>query len=1045
MSGPIGKLDPETHRRVFTDTVVPNSALPHTSPQAEPHAVMLAGQPGAGKGNLVLAARLEYSRNIVTIDPDAQRRHYPGVEKLRESHPYTWSAHTHYDASRWAGELRDAAVAGRRNLIIDTTLGHADGALQTVRGLQDKGYSVEIRAIATHRLESEISIDQRFTGQLDKEGFGRHVPGTFHDAAYKALPANLDKVQAETGARIRIYNREGAELYDSRATPGLKPSVALEQAREARMADPRITRGTAERAREQQDFHRRLPDILERNPRISAATEKNLPPERQAQEVVPRIERAAVETATLDRTVRVEPALARGTLAIKAAGTAAVAYDAHGTARTTSRLLEQDNLTGARSEILHFGTRNLGMAAGAALGASVGAMAGVETGPGLFVTGGIGGIVGALGGEQLANAADRARIYHQQGSDGNHWQFDPDHPRQGWTRLPRPGESGPAGPSPATGEETTASGRHVLQASARLGDELNYKASSVAVELALARAPTLKDPFRQAPERIGEAMRPGMAGAGQPWTRDPQSHAWTRETTGPATPMTHGMPVRRTVTASPEQARQLDKAAEATIADNIAHGPQAIAQRYLSAYDQNGWNQHGPVPAAVTTAARIPPTQLSASDGHAYTRGQDGQWTTPGTLYGTNTAQGQVREELDATRRQMQPPMAPHVPAPRVPPALTPQQIEAAVTPRIAPPPSRASATPSAVLPAGRMSFAEAHQRRDEPEQISAGSLRPVGKLPKVDRMQELTLARDLALVVAQDKKEFGDAPSPHETRRPSMERTQERTPLRALEPAPVQTPSEQPAVPLPPTPTRASVPVELAPQSFGAPPRADVAMPLQPVAAAEAPAHTRRAEVRMPAPQPATRSMAADESAGLHAQLAALQEQVARLTGLRSQDGPQAQRDDNRDRGTAQAASAPRTEPAAPAARAVDPRDPTHPAHQDFQKIYGVVAQSGRWDAQQSINIAAQALADFRADPMRKRLDVVSLEADNSGQLKVFAGYAPWGVQKGCPSLAVVDPVQVARVPAEQGFERLDQIGQQRAMEEAQRQHGQGWSMQGR
>ena len=58
MSDPIGKLDPETHRRVFTDTVVPNSALPHTTPQAQPHAVMLAGQPGAGKGNLVLAARL---------------------------------------------------------------------------------------------------------------------------------------------------------------------------------------------------------------------------------------------------------------------------------------------------------------------------------------------------------------------------------------------------------------------------------------------------------------------------------------------------------------------------------------------------------------------------------------------------------------------------------------------------------------------------------------------------------------------------------------------------------------------------------------------------------------------------------------------------------------------------------------------------------------------------------------------------------------------------------------------------------------------------
>jgi hypothetical protein len=153
MSDPTGKLNPETHLRVFTDTAVPNSALPHTTPQAQPHAVVLAGQPGAGKGNLVLAARLEFSRNVVTIDPDAQREFHPDIKKLRESHPYTWSGHTHYDASRWAGELRDAAVAGRRNLIVDTTLGNADSAIQTIKGLQAKAYSVEARDISTRQVE----------------------------------------------------------------------------------------------------------------------------------------------------------------------------------------------------------------------------------------------------------------------------------------------------------------------------------------------------------------------------------------------------------------------------------------------------------------------------------------------------------------------------------------------------------------------------------------------------------------------------------------------------------------------------------------------------------------------------------------------------------------------------------------------------------------------------------------------------------------------------------------------------------------------------
>ena len=109
--------------------------------------------PGAGKGNLVKAAQFEFSDNIVPIDPDAQRELHPDFKKLREAHPYTWSGHTHYDANRWAGELRDATVAGRRNLIVDTTLGNADGAIQTIKGLQAKGYSVEARDISTRQVE----------------------------------------------------------------------------------------------------------------------------------------------------------------------------------------------------------------------------------------------------------------------------------------------------------------------------------------------------------------------------------------------------------------------------------------------------------------------------------------------------------------------------------------------------------------------------------------------------------------------------------------------------------------------------------------------------------------------------------------------------------------------------------------------------------------------------------------------------------------------------------------------------------------------------
>jgi hypothetical protein len=283
---------------------------------------------------------------------------------------------------------------------------------------------------------------------------------------------------------------------------------------------------------------------------------------------------------------------ARGAVILGAAGgAAAVSYDILTTGQKATHLLNQGNATGAQSEILHFGARNLGMAGAAALGARAGAALGGV--PGLVIGGAVSGVAGAVVGDKLLDAADQARIYHQRGSDGNAWHLD-ERPGHGWMRMSAdegPGRGGmPMRP---------------VHADARLADELNYKASSRAVDLALARPPAPQDPYSHTPETIGEQVRAGI-GASQPWTRDPHSHAWTRQATEAATPMTHGMPVQRTVTASPEQGRQLDAAAQRVIADNTAHSPQAIAQRYLEAYAQHGWKRHGPVPDAVVDALQGP-------------------------------------------------------------------------------------------------------------------------------------------------------------------------------------------------------------------------------------------------------------------------------------------------------------------------------------------------------------------------------------------------------------------------------------------------------
>ena len=65
---------------------------------------------------------------------------------------------------------------------------------------------------------------------------------------------------------------------------------------------------------------------------------------------------------------------------------------------------------------------------------TVGAVAGVESGPGLLVTGAVGGIAGAFAGDKIAEWTDNRRIYNQADSLGNTWTYNPDHPDQGWQR-----------------------------------------------------------------------------------------------------------------------------------------------------------------------------------------------------------------------------------------------------------------------------------------------------------------------------------------------------------------------------------------------------------------------------------------------------------------------------------------------------------------------------------------------------------------------------------------------------------------------------------
>jgi hypothetical protein len=240
------RLLPAEHKRVFDEVILPQSGIDELKAVDPPRAIILAGQPGAGKGGLANQALKDLDQNAVVIDTDAYRDAHPNVAEFRKQHPYNWGDDTHPDASAWAKELRQKAIDEGKNIVIDTTLGDGKGAADLIKHLKEKGYEVEVRAIATTSIESELGVDQRFTGSLERNGFGRFVPEQVRSDIYKALPGNLDIVQKETGVPISIFDRQGEKLYDG--SDGRTAGQALIEERAKRFESPDVLLGANTRA-----------------------------------------------------------------------------------------------------------------------------------------------------------------------------------------------------------------------------------------------------------------------------------------------------------------------------------------------------------------------------------------------------------------------------------------------------------------------------------------------------------------------------------------------------------------------------------------------------------------------------------------------------------------------------------------------------------------------------------------------------------------------------------------------------------------------------
>lgn len=206
MSEPNHRLTQDEHERIVRERIIPEYRLDAVQSHESPVAIIIAAAPGTLTAWMSKQVHDELQGDLIRIELDELGDYHPNVDELRRLAPLTWGKQVHEDAAAWGEALTSAVMRGRKNLLLDTSL--SDGSWLSadfVEALECSGYSVDIRVITMHSMDSALGLDMRMSRSVDREGYARYIQKPACEESYARMPARLDHIQYKSKARIRIF------------------------------------------------------------------------------------------------------------------------------------------------------------------------------------------------------------------------------------------------------------------------------------------------------------------------------------------------------------------------------------------------------------------------------------------------------------------------------------------------------------------------------------------------------------------------------------------------------------------------------------------------------------------------------------------------------------------------------------------------------------------------------------------------------------------------------------------------------------------------
>jgi predicted ABC-type ATPase len=204
------KLSPTQFRQIQEQII--NIYTRKATPCNPPTAIILGGQPGSGKGELITVAQKILQDNIVICNADEYRDFHPQSNEIKALHEGEYPEITVEYSQPWNNGLRAHCEQYRLNYVMETTFTSKERMNTTISDMKAKGYRVIILLLAVNERFSLLGIHLRYEEMKTASGYGRRVNKKIHDDKYHLVPETLKLVQdAKLYDQILLYRRKQVE------------------------------------------------------------------------------------------------------------------------------------------------------------------------------------------------------------------------------------------------------------------------------------------------------------------------------------------------------------------------------------------------------------------------------------------------------------------------------------------------------------------------------------------------------------------------------------------------------------------------------------------------------------------------------------------------------------------------------------------------------------------------------------------------------------------------------------------------------------------